>query len=227
LAQATWLRQAWAVCRKDLRIELRERTSMSALVLFAVTSLLVVGFALSGGPLNADTAAALLWVVLFFAAFSGLAHAFTSEEEAGTAAALRLAAPPEAVLAGKWMFNLMVIAFVAAIATPLPVAVSGLPPAAPGRFVAVVLSGLPALAAAATITGAIVAKARARGVLFGALGFPIVMPLLMMAVVATRHAVTAVPGEWSWSRDVGGLLSYAVMLLAASFFLFPVVWETQ
>ena len=119
------------------------------------------------------------------------------------------------------------LSLVASVATPLFVAISGVKPEWPGRFVAVVAGGVPALSAAATITGAIVAKARARGVLFGALGFPIVLPLLVMAVVATRHALSGTPGEWSWARDFGGLVSYAVMILAASTILFPIVWETR
>lgn len=222
-----WRRQAWLVCRKDLQTELRERTGLSALLLFAVTSLVIVGFALSGGSLDPSSAAALLWVVLFYAAFAGLGHSFAVEEESGTSQMLRLAASPEAVLAGKTCANFMVIAVVSVIAVPLFIAVTGLTVVQPLRLASVVVSGIAALSSAATITGAVVAKARARGVMFGALGFPIVMPLLMMAVVATRHAVSPVPGDWSWMRDVGGLISYAIMLSAASVLIFPIIWDTQ
>ena len=224
---AGWQRQAWLVCRKDLQTEFRERTGLSALMLFAVTSLVIVGFALTGGSLDPSVASALLWVVLFFATFAGLGHSFTVEEESGTAQMLRLAASPEAVLAGKTCANLAVLAAVALVAVPLFVAVTDLSMTEPWRFTAVVASGIAALSSAATITGAVAAKARARGVMFGALGFPIVMPLLMMTVVATRHAVSASVGEWSWMRDVGGLISYGIMLSAASTLIFPVVWDTQ
>lgn len=222
-----WRRQAWLICRKDIQTELRERTGLSALLLFAVTSLVIVGFALAGGSLDPSVAAALLWVVLFYAAFAGLGHSFTAEEESGTAQTLRLAASPEAVLAGKTCANFLVIAVVSVVAVPLFVAIVGLSVVEPARLVAVVVAGIGALSSAATITGAVVAKARARGVMFGALGFPIVMPLLIMAVVATRHAISATPGEWAWMRDVGGLISYAIMLSAASVLIFPIVWDTQ
>ncbi len=222
-----WRQQAWLICRKDLQVEFRERTGLSALLLFAVTSLVIVGFSLSGSSLDPQVASALLWVVLFYAAFAGLGHTFTVEEEAVTSPMLRLAAAPEAVLAGKTCANLAVLSAVAVVSIPLFVAVTDLRVAEPARLIAVAAAGVAALSSAATITGAVVAKARARGVMFGALGFPIVMPLLMMAVVATRHAVAAAPGEWSWMRDVGGLISYGIMLSAASVLIFPIVWDTQ
>src|SRR5580765_891521 len=88
-------RADWAVFRKDVRAELRTRYALNALALFAVST--VVAISLGVGPLtrSADLPlihAALLWIAILFAAFTGLARAFVQEEEARTAAALRLAA---------------------------------------------------------------------------------------------------------------------------------------
>jgi len=102
--QAPLLAAAWAVFRKDVRAELRTRYALNALALFAIST--VVAISLGVGPLtrSADLPliqAALLWIAILFAAFTGLARAFVQEEEARTAAALRLAAPPPAVYLGK------------------------------------------------------------------------------------------------------------------------------
>src|SRR5438270_772888 len=71
---------------------------------------------------------------------------------------------------------------------------------------------------------AIFARAGGKGALYGALGFPILLPLLFIAVRATSLAIS---GEDSAElpRDVGGLLSFAVMLITVSALLFPFVWE--
>lgn len=222
---APWWRQAFIVCSKDLRTEFRERTAVSSVLLFSVTSLVVVGFALSGSSISADVGVPLMWIVLFYSAFSGLAHVFAEEEEGGTSEALRMAACAEAIFAGKLLYNLGLLALTSLIAVPLFLVVTDLTVNRPLHFVAVVSAGVVALAAAATIVGAIVAKARARGALFGALGFPVVLPLLMMAVVATRRAVGDDAADWSWVRDVGGIAAYAVMMGAASFLVFPGIWE--
>lgn len=222
-----FLRQTIAVFLKDLRSEYRERTAISAIVLFAVTSVFVVGFSLAGVSLSPEAAAPMLWIVLFFSAFSGLAHVFTHEEEGGTALPLRLAAQPEAILMGKLTYNLALLAAVACLVGPLFVLVTDLHVTSPGRLAAVIASGSFSLSASATIVGAIVAKARARGALFGALGFPVVLPLLMLAVASTRRALGVDASEWSWARDIGGLLGYGIMTVAASVLVFPVLWESD
>src|SRR5512137_2143660 len=104
-----WLVAAWAVCAKDLRAEFRTRYALSAIGLFAITTLTVISFALGPFGLGQDLLAALLWVVLFFAAMAGLSRAFVHEEESQTAPALRLAAPAGAVYLGKYLFNLVLL----------------------------------------------------------------------------------------------------------------------
>src|SRR5438046_5060004 len=134
-------RQALAVLDKDLRAELRNRAAVNAILLFAVTALVVVGMALGPAKLSPALSAALLWVVLFFAAFSGLAHIFLHEEEAGTTTALRLTTSASAVYAGKLLFNLILLMAIAAIVVPLFVLMVGVNPVQPVAFVAVVLFG--------------------------------------------------------------------------------------
>ena len=97
-----WLGCAWAVFRKDVQIELRTRYAVGAVLLFAVTTLVAVsGGARAAAPVKSDVKAALLWIVLLFAALSGLARAFVREEEAGTAAAAAAAGPGDGGLCGQ------------------------------------------------------------------------------------------------------------------------------
>src|SRR6266496_4691719 len=68
-------RAAWAVFRKDVRAELRTRYALNAVALFAVST--VVALSLGLGPLTKSgdlplIHAALLWVAILFAAFTGL-----------------------------------------------------------------------------------------------------------------------------------------------------------
>ena len=65
-------------------------------------------------------------VLLCFAAFTGLSHAFVHEEETGTTLALRLSMPATAVYAGKLLFNLMLITMVTVIVTPFYMLITGM-----------------------------------------------------------------------------------------------------
>jgi heme exporter protein B len=194
-------------------------------LLFSVTALIVVGFSVGGGGLSPRAQAALLWVVLFFAAFSGLAHIFLHEEEAGTSMALRLSTAPAAVYFGKLLFNLILLFAISTIVVPLYVLMLGVLPVKPVGFGFVIVFGGFGLGGAATIVAAIIGKARGKGALYGALGFPILLPLLFMAVDATYWTLVPDVGPSGLSRDITGLISFAVMIVTASWLLFPVIWE--
>ena len=92
--------------------------------LFAVTTLVVVSLAL--GPVGVQRTAeriavapVLLWLILLFAAAAGLPRAFVHEEESHTATALRLAATPSALFAGKRAYSLSLLAASRRPSTPL------------------------------------------------------------------------------------------------------------
>src|SRR5258708_1893320 len=221
---ASILEQTLAVLSKDFRAELRNRAALNSILLFSVTALIVVGFSVGGGELSLRAQAALLWVVLFFAAFSGLAHIFLHEEEAGTSTALRLSTDPAAVYFGKLLFNLILLFAISAIVVPLFVLMLKVQPVQPVGFALGIVFGGFGLGAAATIVAAIIGKARGKGALYGALGFPILLPLLILALYGTNESTSLSAGSGLF-QALTGLTAFAVMMITASALLFPSVWE--
>lgn len=219
----------WAVFRKDLRSELRTRYALNAVVLFATST--VVAISLGLGPLlpsrNADLKliqAALFWIALLFAAFTGLARTFVQEEETRTAAALRLAAPPTAVYLGKLLFNLVLLLILGLLTSILFVVLLRVDIENVGLFMAMLLAGSCGLVAATTLIAAIIAQANAKGALFAVLSFPILVPLLFVSVQGTALALEGA----AWSDGLAVLqvlIAYTLTVFVVSLFLFKVVWE--
>jgi heme exporter protein B len=224
---STLAKASWAVFRKDVRAELRTRYALNALALFAVST--VVAISLGVGPLTRSPDlplihAALLWIAILFAAFTGLARAFVQEEEARTAAALRLAAPPTAVYLGKLLFNLLLLLLLDALTAVLFVILLRVQIGNMGLFVALLLAGSLGLVAATTLIAAIIARASVKGALFAVLSFPLLAPLLVVAIKGTALALEGA----GWDRGAAPLqvlLAYAVAMFVASLFLFGSVWE--
>ena len=97
---------AWrAIFRKEVSLELRSRYAMNALAMFVVTTIAIVAVAQAGEEMSAGTAAGMLWVILFFAAMTGLGRTFIAEEETGTSFFLRVYATSGAIFLGKLVFN--------------------------------------------------------------------------------------------------------------------------
>ncbi len=93
-----------------------------------------------------------------------------------------------------------------------------------GLFAALLLAGSLGLVAATTLIAAIIARASARGALFAVLSFPLLVPLLVVAIQGTTLALL---GD-SWERGLAPLqvlIAYTVALFVASLFLFGSVWE--
>jgi heme exporter protein B len=220
-----WLAEAVAVFVKDWRCEYRTRYALNTLGLFAFTTLVVVSTVL--GPLGnlVEVAVAvlpvILWLIVLFAVTAGLPRIFVAEEETHTATALRLAATPSALFAGKLLYGLTVVFLLEALVTPLFLVLLQLQVLRPWLLVAALAAGGYALAVGSTLVAAMVAQARSRGALFAVLLMPVLVPGLFFAVQLTRVAVAGEPpGE-----ELQALLLYDATLTVAGLMLFPVVWN--
>jgi heme exporter protein B len=239
-SEVSWLAEAWALLTKDLRAELRTKVAVSAVGVFTFSSLLLLSLATAQlkdiqavNPLTGKTFPAwdaagkmgMLWILLCFAAFSGLSHSFVHEEEAGTVMALRLSMAAGAVYAGKLAYNLLLIVAVALVITPIYMLVTGMPVGSPLVFLIMMLSGCIGLAGAATIVAALAAKARGTGALYGALGLPLLVVFLILLLNAASTVFIIHPPLVRLVRDIGGLLSYGVLLITVSALIFGFIWE--
>ena len=222
------LRAAVAVFLKDLKAEWRTRVALNALLLFAFSVLVVVGYAVGPTRLALEDRpvvnSVLLWIVLFFSAMTGLSRAFVHEEESGTASAVRHSAPPAAVFLGKLFSNLALLAVVMALVVPLFLALMSFGIASPGLFLTVLALGAVGLASASTFVAAIVAKTAAKGALFAVLATPLLLPPLVAAVTGTRVAATE-PQLAAGLDAVRLLFAFDGLMTTASFLLFDAVWR--
>jgi heme exporter protein B len=217
--------KAMAVLAKDIRSELRTRYAVGAIVMFAVITVVAVGFSLGGIPLDLNLQGILFWLVIYFASVAGLGQSFIKEEESKTSLALRIYAPPLSVFGGKLLFNLLLLIALEAVLVPLFAMLVGLDIRSISLFSAVLVVGTIGLACSTTIVAAIIAKASIKGVLFAVLSFPLILPVLIMAIKGTQKALSPGLGFGSALGELQVLVSYAAIMLIAGFMLFEFVWN--
>lgn len=220
-----YIQQTAAVFLKDFQSELRTRYAINALVMFVITTLSIILFSIGGERVSLDVLAGMLWVVIFFSAMSGLSRSFVSEEERGTTMTLQLLAQPAIVYFGKLLFNLVLIFSINTLVVTLYLLLIPLfvVQTASIFFLTLILGSI-GLACASTIIAAIIAKANSKGTLYPVLSFPILLPLLMTVMNATKLSLdgatfTEATGEFRV------LISYSVVLIAVSWVLFDYVWK--
>ena len=219
-----WLAGTWAVFRKDLRIELRNRYGINTLLLFVLGTLLLVLFAVGPQPLSARVQSALLWIVMLFAASLGLGRSFVAEAEGGTVLLLRLNTRPSMVFVGKLLFNMLLVGGLTLFATGAFLFLLDISVRTPGLLAAALGLGTIGLAVATTLLAALVARAARRGPLLPVLLLPLLVPLLVSGTSATRKAL--VGRSWLQAQDeLLTLLGFAGATLSAAVILFDYLWE--
>ena len=220
-----WLRSVAAVFDKDWRSELRTRYAISALLMFVITTIAILMFSLGSEEAPQEVLSGMLWVVIFFAAMSGLSRTFVAEEERGTTMTLQLLTSPGAVFFGKLLFNLVLVSGLSVFTVLLyALFINGFIIKNVLLFALTIALGSVGFSAAATIIAAIIAKAATRGTLYPVLSFPVLLPLLLAVINATRLAA-----EGAVLADAAGefqlLISYIVVVVTASALVFEYVWK--
>jgi len=171
-----------ALARKDLRLELRARDTLPAMLLFVLATLVVFHFAM---PADAgdDPAYGLLWVALVFTSLLGLARAWVPEREAGALDGLVLAPTDRsAIWLGKTIASLAFLG--AAEVVAIPAFVLFFAPLDAHALAGVVLASV-GICAVGSLVSAMAAASRGREVLLPLIFLPLAIPILVGGVGAT------------------------------------------
>jgi heme exporter protein B len=216
------MRAVGALLRKDLRLELRTRESVPAMVLFSLGTFVLFHFALQRDAVDGALAAGILWVTLLFAALLGIGRLFVAEREEGGFDGFLLAPVDRtALFVAK---ALLLFAFLAAVevlvVAAFAVLLLGPAPwgALPGLLVVLVLADA-GLAVVGTLVGALAVRTRARDLLVPLLAIPLSLPLVIGGARATSPLLAAdgagaLEGRWLLILGlydlVFGLLAYAI-----------------
>ena len=219
-----FLHEAWLIFQKDIRQEFKTRYAVNAILLFAVVTLVAVSFSIGTFAASDEIKSALLWIILFFSAMSGLAHIFIREEEKHTADTLKLVAKPISIFLGKFLFNFLLFIALQVIIIPLFFAVMNYGVEGVVTFFSVLAIGAVGLSAGSTLIAAIISKAGAKSALFTVLAFPILLPVLVAGISGTKIAV--VNENISAAGDeLQMLFAYGVVVITGSILLFDFVWK--
>lgn len=208
--------------QKDFRIEFRNRFAIMVMFSFAVIATLAMSLSIGGIPLSPIVQSVLFWIIMFFCGMSGLSHVFVREEEQGTSLFLRIHSQPETVYLSKVIFNILVFFLLQMTITPLYIFLLQVEIRMIIAFILIVIAGGLSISTTVTILAAIIAKAGGRSSLFTIISFPLVLPILWIAISATR-ATLEVRGRFELN-NLFFLLAFSGVMIALSYILFEYIW---
>ena len=220
-----WIRGAWAVFRKDVRLEVRDRYGVSMLLMFMLSALLLGRFAMGNEPLSESALSGLLWIIIVFAASIGLGRAFISEEERGTILLLRMHVAAAEVFTGKLLYNFVLLLFVNLVMVGAFVFLLNVDVHVVTLLIATLALGSLGLAGASTLLAAIVARSANRAPMLPVLVFPILIPLLLSVVNATGLSLSETGSFTDAAEPLWTLFGFSGVVITASILLFDYIWH--
>ncbi len=220
-------RRARAIAWKDLTAERRSKAQFNGVVALAVTILVLFGFAL-GPDAQAvrDAASGAIWLAALFAGVLAFNRSYQIELDGGALEQLVLyPGSRRAIFAGKLMANFAFVGLMLAVVVPVGIVLFQVRmPAQWPALVAILILGAVGLVTLGTFYAAMASRSRAREVLLPLLLFPMLVPVLLAAMQATRALLGGnVMGDaGAWARL---LIGFDVIFLVATFLAFDSIIE--
>lgn len=216
------LRAAWLVCKKELRVEARTGEVVVTTGLFATLLAVLGALSLYVNPHSAIVVApGVLWMALCFAGVLAMGRSWSREREHDVFTGLLLSPAPRAgIYLGKLCASLAFLGVVEAIVLVEVGVLFNLDLTSQlGPLVALLVLGTLGFAATGNLFAALGVRARGRDMLLAVIVFPIVAPVLLSGVVATRELLGGAPASeiLGWVRI---LAAFDVAFLTAGIVLF-------
>ncbi len=217
------LRQILFLLGKDLRIELRKKESLISMAFFGALILVILNIASGvGKQVDAQGGAGILWVAILFSSVLGLGRVFAREKENGCVAALLLSPlSPGEIFVAKALVNFFLMSLAELVLVPLFYVLFG------GHLNGDPLALLPILllvnlgfSATGTLISALSAGTRRNEVLLPILLFPLLLPIIALAVKATGAALAAEPFA-ALRAQLEPMAALCVIFATAGYLLFP------
>jgi heme exporter protein B len=223
----SWWRQVWIVLRKDLRIEARSGEVTTTSAFFALLVVVLASMSFHGGPTTGRVVmAGVIWLAVAFAAVLSLGRSWARERDARALSGL-LSTPllPSALYAGKVLGLMVFLAVIQIVVFPVSALFFAvdLLEIGPGLLLVSVFA-TPGIAAAGTLFGSMTVRTSARDLALSVVLFPLLSPVLLTAVSATRGLVTGLSASELWAY-IRLLLVFDVTFLAGGLALFGTLIE--
>ena len=217
----------WVVW-KDLISEVRSRKTISSMFFFALIVILVFSFSFSMDQQAArELIAGIIWVAFAFTGIIGLGKSFTAELQNDCLEYLQISpADNGALYLGKVASNLAFMLTVEVILFPMFVIFFNLDVVEEILILLLIffLATL-GLSAVGTLFSALTVQIRAQEVMLPILLLPLVVPVMIAAVEATKGALSGDPltlyGQW-----LELLAIFNVVFLVVSFWMFEFIMDS-
>lgn len=207
--------------QKDVLLEIRQQYSFYGVLLYVASTIFIIYLTI-GMPEDAVWNA-LFWITQLFVCVNAVAKSFLAQSREQMLYYYTVAGARDYILS-KLFFNMLLMLMMTSISLLLFLLLLGNPIAFLWRFVGLSFIGGMGLSLVFTFLSAIAAKARQQAALITILGFPVIVPqvLLLMKLSGTAFSQVVQAG---FSTMIFILIALDIMVVVLAVILFPFLWK--
>lgn len=216
------MRSVITLIKKDLLLELRQQHTFYGVVLYVASTVFVLYLAM-GRP-QADVYNGLFWMIQLFICINAVAKSFLQESK-GRMLYYHFVCSPVEFIVGKIIYNAVVMLIMVVVGLVLFLILLGDPVYNTGLFFLITLYGGLSLSLVFTVMSAIAAKAQQNAVIMAILGFPLIIPQLLLLIRISKAAFGEVFRDGALLQIFGLLTGLNILVVVLAVILFPFLWK--
>jgi heme exporter protein B len=220
------LKEISALIQKEITLEWRQKYALNGILLYVVSAVFITYLSVGAkqGNIDIPTWNALYWIIILFSAVNAVAKSFVQEHQ-GRQLYYYMIASPESIIISKMIYNTLLTLILALLGYLVFSIILGNPVADQGIFLLNLISGAVGFSACLTMVSGIASKASNNATLMAILSFPVIIPILLMAIRVSKNAIDGL--DWSVSVDkIFTLLAINAIVSVTAYILFPYLWRS-
>ena len=210
-----------SLVQKDLLLETRQQYTLYGILLYVASTIFVVY--LSMGQPEESVWNALFWVIQLFVCVNAVAKSFLQENRGRMLYFYSIAGAKDFVLA-KLVFNTVLMLVMSILSLAVFTLLLGNPLENGLQFIFITCLGGMSLGLVFTFLAAIAARAQQQSALIAIMGFPIIIPQLLLLMKISSSAFASVI-QAGWWQMIFLLIGLDIMVIALAVILFPFLWK--
>jgi len=208
--------------KKDFLLELRQQHTFFGILLYVASTIFVLYLAM-GQPESA-VYDGLFWMIQLFVCINAVAKSFMQETKGRMLYFYTITSPVHFIIA-KLIYSSVIMLLMVLLSLILFWILLGNPIMNPFQFIGIACLGGLSLSLVFTLMSAIAAKAHQNAAIMAILGFPLIIPQLLLLIRLSKSAFGEVFREGAILQITLLLIGLDVLVVVLSLILFPFLWK--
>lgn len=216
------MNKIFTLFKKDVLLEFRQQHTFYGILLYIASTIFVLYLSIENPDLNVWNG--LFWVIQLFICVNAVAKSFLQESKGRMLYFYSIASPIQFIIA-KILYNVLIMMVMSVLSLLLFSIFLGNPVSNMAKFAGIVLLAGASISMVFSIMSAIAAKAQQNAALIAILGFPVILPLLLLLMRLSKTAFNEVFKDGAVLELVGLITGLDALIIVLAIILFPYLWK--